>query len=167
MNITLRAWTIDDAPSLAAILNNENILAGFRDGIPYPYTEEHAREFIDMQLRADPDKVLAFAIAADEEVVGSITVSRQDNINYLSAEIGYFIAEAHWGKGFATRAVKLACQTVFEKTDIIRVFGMSFTDNPASCRVLEKSGFELEGVLRKSAIKKGKIRDVSVYARLK
>jgi RimJ/RimL family protein N-acetyltransferase len=44
---------------------------------------------------------------------------------------------------------------------------MSFTDNPASCRVLEKSGFELEGVLRKSAIKKGKIRDVSVYARLK
>lgn len=99
MNITLRAWTIDDAPSLAAILNNENILAGFRDGIPYPYTEEHAREFIDMQLRADPDKVLAFAIAADEEVVGSITVSRQDNINYLSAGNRIFYRRSALGQG--------------------------------------------------------------------
>ena len=42
----IRPWRRDDAPALAALLNNEKILANLRDGLPFPYTEEDARGYI-------------------------------------------------------------------------------------------------------------------------
>jgi len=40
--ITLRVWRIEDAPALAAMMNNKNVQDNLRDGIPYPYTEADA-----------------------------------------------------------------------------------------------------------------------------
>ncbi|MGB4616762.1 MAG: GNAT family protein, partial [Dethiobacteria bacterium] len=55
---------------------------------------------------------------------------------------------------------------IFKNTDIIRIFAEPFADNIASCRVLEKAGFVLEGTLRKNAVKNGKILDMKLYALL-
>ena len=103
----------------------------------------------------------------DEKVVGSIGVFRKDNIHYCTAEMGYYIAEEYWGKGIMTKVVKEVCKYIFENTDIIRIFAEPFAYNIASCRVLEKAGFELEGILRNNAIKNNKILDMKMYSIIK
>ena len=69
--------------------------------------------------------------------------------------MGYYVSEYYWGNGIGTSAVKQTCNYVFENTDIIRIFAEPFAHNAASCRILEKSGFEYEGTLRNNAVKNG------------
>ena len=53
---------------------------------------------------------------------------------------------------------------MFENTDILRLFAEPFAHNAASRRVLEKAGFQLEGVLRSNAVKNGRVLDMTMYA---
>ncbi|MBR5088256.1 MAG: GNAT family N-acetyltransferase [Ruminiclostridium sp.] len=167
MNIRIRKWRIEDKKDLANNLNNIEILNNLRDGLPFPYTEKDAEEYIRAMLSSDEDKTFAFAIIADESVIGSIGVLRCDNIHYRSAELGYYIGEPYWGNGYMTEAVKQICRYVFENTDIIRIFAEPFESNAASCRVLEKAGFICEGILRCNAFKNGKIMNMKMYALIK
>ncbi|WMJ84068.1 GNAT family protein [Oscillospiraceae bacterium MB24-C1] len=167
MECTLRAWRIDDAEDLALAINNKKVLNNLRDGLPFPYTTKDAEEYISMMLNADKDKVYAFAITVDDKVIGSIGIFRQQNIHGKTAEMGYFIAEPYWGKGLGTSAVRQVYDHIFSKTDIIRIFAEPFANNVASCRILEKSGFVLEGILRKNAVKNGRILDMKMYALIK
>lgn len=167
MNCKIREWKITDKESLALLLNNKKILDNLRDGIPWPYTEKDAEDFIAAILAADKTKTFAFAITADEEVIGSIGVFRGENIHCRTAEMGYYLGEAYWGKGFGTSAVRQICAYVFENTDIIRIFAEPFAFNTASCRVLEKAGFQMEGILRSNAVKNGAVQDMKMYALVK
>ncbi len=167
MDCTIRKWQIDDQYDLAKILNNQKTMNHLRDGLPYPYTVEDAKEYISSMLQANQEKMFAFAISVDEHVIGSISVTRLDNIHYCTGELGYYIGEDYWGKGYATSAVKQVCQYVFEHSDIIRIFAEPFAYNTASCRVLEKAGFIYEGTLHKNAIKNGQVQDMKMYALLR
>ena len=167
MDCRIREWRTEDRDALAVMLNNKNILNNLRDGLPYPYTADDAGEYIAGMRAADKTKTFAFAIEADGALVGSIGVFRRGNIHFRTAEMGYYIAEPYWGRGFGTSAVRQACQYIFEHTDIIRIFAEPFAYNAASCRVLEKAGFQLEGVLRGNAVKNGKILDMKLYALIK
>lgn len=166
-NCIIRTWKIEDKYNLAALLNNKNILNNLRDGLPYPYTVKDAEEFITAMLSSDRTKTFAFAVTADDMVVGSIGIFRCDNIHSRTAEMGYYIGEQYWGKGYATSAVKQACNYIFTHTDIIRIFAEPFAYNTASSRVLEKAGFQLEGVLHSNAVKNGNILDMKLYALIK
>ena len=167
MDCTIRKWQIDDQYDLAKILDNQKMINHLRDGLPYPYTVEDAKEYISSMLQANQEKMFAFAISVDEHVIGSISVTRLDNIHYCTGELGYYISEDYWGKGYATSAVKQVCQYVFEHSDIIRIFAEPFAYNTASCRVLEKAGFIYEGTLHKNAIKNGQVQDMKMYALLR
>ena len=167
MECIIREWRIEDADDLSKMLNNKNVLNNLRDGIPYPYTKKDAEEFITAMLAADKTKTFAFAITADDRVVGSIGIFRCDNIHFRTAEMGYYIGEPYWGNGIGTSAVMQICSYVFDKTDIIRIFAEPFAYNKASCRVLEKAGFQFEGVLRNNAVKDGKVIDMKMYSRIK
>ena len=163
----IRKWELSDAADLATALSNRKIQDNLRDGLPYPYTEQDGIEFISAMLSADENETFAFAVTADNKVVGSIGVFRQGNIHRQTAELGYYIAEEYWGKGIMTEAVKQICEYVFEKSDIIRIYAEPFAYNAASCRVLEKAGFQYEGTLRSNAVKTGKIIDMKMYSLLK
>jgi len=165
--VDLREWTLLDAPALAEAINNKKILDNLRDGLPFPYTEKDAEEFISSVLSCDKNSNFVFAILYTDRVIGSIGVYRKDNIHRIAAELGYYIAEPYWGKGIMTRAVRRICDYVFENTDIIRIFAEPFAHNAASCRVLEKAGFRFEGVLRKNAVKNGQVIDMKMYAILR
>lgn len=167
MECSIRKWSIEDAQALAELLNNKSILNNLRDGLPYPYTTKDAEEYITAMLASDKTKTFAFAIIVDNQVVGSIGVFRCENIHFRTAEMGYYIGEPYWGKGIATGAVKQICSYIFQNTDIIRIFAEPFAYNTASCRVLEKAGFQLEGVLRCNAVKNGQILDMKMYSRIK
>ena len=163
----IRKWELSDAKDLAAALSNTKVMENLRDGLPYPYTEKDGTDFISAILSADQNDTFAFAITVNDKVIGSIGAFRQENIHRQTAEMGYYIAEEYWGKGIMTEAVKQLCSSVFENSDIIRIFAEPFAHNTGSCRVLEKAGFVYEGTLRSNAVKNGKLLDMKMYSLLK
>lgn len=166
MKYDIRKWRKEDCYDLAKIANDKDILNNLRD-MPYPYTTEDAKEYIDMMLNSDKNTTFAFAITDNDRVIGSIGVFRLDNIHYKSAEMGYYIKKEYWGKGIMTEIVKKVCSYIFKNTNIIRIFAEPFSTNIGSIRVLEKAGFQCEGTLRKNAIKNGQVLDMKMYAMLK
>lgn len=160
----IREWTESDAAALTSFLSNKKILDNLRDGLPYPYTEKDGLEYISAMKNADKDSVFAFAVTVEGRAVGSVGVFRQTNVHRLTAELGYYLAEEYWGKGIMTEAVKKTCALVFERSDIVRIYAETFSDNIGSCRVLEKAGFTCEGVLKKGAVKNGTVKDLRLYA---
>lgn len=167
MKCRIRKWELSDAKYLAAALSNKKVQDNLRDGLPYPYTEQDGKEFISAMLSADENETFAFAITVDNMVLGSIGIFRQGNIHRQTAELGYYIAEEYWGKGIMTEAVKQICEYVFANSDIIRIYAEPFAYNIASCRVLEKVGFQYEGTLRSNAVKNSKVIDMKMYSLLK
>lgn len=167
MKCNIRKWKLSDAKDLAVALSNRKIQDNLRDGLPYPYTEQDGADYISSMLSANENDTFAFAITVDNKVVGSIGVFRQGNIHRQTAELGYYVAEEYWGKGIMTEAVKQICECVFDKSDIIRIYAEPFAYNIASCRVLEKAGFQYEGTLRSNAVKNGKVIDMKMYSLLR
>ncbi len=164
METTIREWDLSYAKELAVILNNKKIQDNLRDGLPFPYQIADAEEFICTTLLTNKD--MSKAIIVDGKLAGSIGVFRQENNHVRTAELGYFVAEPFWGKGVGTAAIQQIVSHVFDSTDIVRIFAEPFSDNLASCRVLEKAGFQLEGTLRKNALKNGQIKDMQMYAKI-
>lgn len=163
----IKKWELSDAADLAKVLSNKKIQDNLRDGLPYPYTEKDGTEYISAMLSADENETFAFAITIENKVVGSIGIFRQENIHRQTAELGYYVAEEYWGQGIMTDAVNQICEYVFENSDIIRIYAEPFAYNIASCRVLEKAGFQYEGTLRNNAVKNGKVIDMKMYSKLK
>ncbi|CAN1167996.1 Uncharacterized N-acetyltransferase YoaA [Linum perenne] len=78
-------------------------------------------------------------------------------------ELGYALSESYWGKGIATEAVKIATDVAMQELELDRVEGLVFLENKASQKVLEKAGFEKEGILKKYFFVKGQSIDIVVY----
>ena len=167
MTCKIRKWKLTDASDLASALSNTKILDNLRDGLPYPYTEQDGTDYISAMISADENETFAFAVTVDDRAIGSIGAFRQENVHRLTAELGYYIAEEYWHKGIMTDAVKQICRYIFDNSDIIRIYAEPFAFNTASCRVLEKAGFQYEGTLRNNAVKNGKIVDMKMYSLLK
>lgn len=167
MTCQIRPWRLTDAPDLAAALSNRKIQENLRDGPPYPYTVQDAREYISGMLCADETKTFAFAVTVQDKAIGSIGVFRGENIHRQTAELGYYLAEEYWGNGLMAQAVRQVCSHVFANSDILRIYAEPFSRNTASCRVLEKAGFAYEGTLRQNAVKNGEVLDMKMYALLK
>lgn len=163
MQPSIRPWTEADAPAIVEAMNDAGVTDNLRDGLPKPYTEADARDYIAFAQTAG-EGAYAFAIAEDGAAVGSVQLTRQQNIHRRTAELGYYVVRRRWGAGLCTEAVRQLCRFAFEETDIIRIFAEPFAENAASCRVLEKAGFRLEGVLRQNAVKNGRVRDMRLYS---
>ena len=164
MNCVLRKWRLSDAKDLAAALNNKKILNNLRDGLPYPYTEQAALDYIVTMLSSDENSTFAYAITVDDRAIGSIGAFRQGNIHRQTAELGYYLAEKYWGRGIMTAAIRQLCDHIFRDTDILRIYAEPFAYNTGSRRALEKAGFSFEGVMKNNAVKNGKVLDMVLYS---
>lgn len=149
--VSIRSFQRDDADAIARLANNKKIWDNLRDYMPYPYTLKDAHDFIEMKLAITP--TFDFAIIYEDDFVGVIGGNGQNDIYRHSAEIGYWLGEPYWGKGIASEAVKLIVEYAFNELDIKRLFTSVFDYNPASMKVLEKAGFQREGIAVKSIIK--------------
>ena len=159
---TVRSWRPDDAEAIARYANNFKIWINLRDAFPHPYTSQHARDFIRGVRNRTPET--AFAIAVGNEAVGSIGFVLHPDVERVSAEIGYWLAEPFLGRGIASDALVAITKFAIDTHHLTLVFAVPFASNPASCRVLEKAGYVLEARLRHSAIKNGVISDQMQYA---
>lgn len=119
--------------------------------VPSPYTREHARSWVAEVSAAQwasgeaaPFAVLDATTGALLASVGFVRFLREDAV----AEIGYWCAAAARGQGVTSQAVAAVCRWGFATQGLARVEWLAETTNPASRRVAEKAGFQVEGVLR-------------------
>jgi RimJ/RimL family protein N-acetyltransferase len=161
----VRSWQPADVDSLARNADNRKIWINLRDAFPHPYTQRDAREFIKSVLRRTPETL--FAIAVDGEAVGGIGFVLHPDVERVSAEIGYWLGEPFWGRGIVSEALAAVTRYAIDTHQLTRVYAVPFAWNAQSCRVLEKAGYVLEGRLRNSAIKDGKLTDQLQYAYIK
>ena len=159
---TIRDYRLSDAESLASHANNRRVWLGLRDAFPHPYTKTNARDYIRATRHRVPET--SFAIAVDDQAVGGIGFVLHPDVERVSAEIGYWLAEPFWGRGITTDALRAVTKYAIESHGLTRIYAVPFAWNVASCRVLEKAGYVLEGRLRNSAIKDGRLTDQMQYA---
>jgi ribosomal-protein-alanine N-acetyltransferase len=81
--------------------------------------------------------------------------------------MGYWLGEPFWGKGIMSEAVAKFADYGFEQFGLVRIYAEPYAHNAASCRVLEKAGFALEGRLRSNVIKDGQVIDQCMYAKVR
>jgi len=161
----LRPWTWNDKDALIRHADNRNVSRALFDRFPFPYTTEAAERWLAIATSEGSD--LHLAITCEDEAVGGISAMRGSANARFCAEIGYWIGESHWGRGVMTTTVRAFCEALFAHTDIERIEAGAFVTNPASHRVLEKSGFTREGLLRRKYFKDGEFIDDAVYALLR
>ena len=158
----VRSWRTLDAQPISRYANNRKIWLNLRDAFPHPYTLKDAREYIRAVRQRTPET--SFAITVNDEAIGSVGFVLREDVERVSAEIGYWLAEPFWGRGIATEALSAVTAHAVETHQLTRVFAVPFAWNAASCRVLEKAGYVLETRLRRSAIKNGTMTDQLQYA---
>ena len=107
------------------------------------------------------------AIEHAGEPIGGIGLHPLSDVSRFTAEIGYWIGEAFWGRGLATEALKRFTDYAFEQFPFERLEGWIFATNPSSGRVLEKAGYEYEATMRRSAFKDGQFLDCHLYVRFR
>ena len=163
-NCRLRSWHHEDVDSLVTHANNRKISLNLRDQFPYPYTRADARRWIQTALTMRPEA--GFAIEVGGKAVGGIGFRLQTDIERFSAEVGYWLGEAFWGRGICTAAVKASTQYAMGAYRLNRIFALPFEGNIASMRVLEKAGYSSECQLRKSAYKNGRFVDQVLYVHI-
>jgi RimJ/RimL family protein N-acetyltransferase len=161
-NWKLRPWAPEDLGNLVLYADNYNVAKFLTGHFPHPYTEKDGRRFIGMAMSGKPLNI--FAIEVNGVAGGGIGVHPQQDIHCKTAELGYWLAEPFWGQGIVTAAVLEMVEYAFGNFDIVRLYARPFSNNKASQRVLEKAGFELEAIHRKSIFKNGELLDELVYA---
>jgi RimJ/RimL family protein N-acetyltransferase len=160
----VRPFVVADAASVASVANDRRIWLQLRDLFPHPYHLADAEAWISRVTSFDPPQALA--IVVDERAVGGVGLELMTDVNRRSAEIGYWLGTAYWGRGIATDAVAVVTNWAFGALGLLRIFAQPFAANVASRRVLEKAGYALEGIMRRSAVKDGAVLDQCMYARL-
>ena len=158
----IRSWRLEDAQPLVRHADNVNVWRDLRDRFPHPYTIEEAQKWLTHAVSSESET--DFAIVFGGEVVGGIGFTLGSDVERHSAEVGYWLGEAVWGRGIATAALRAATRWAISMFDLRRVFAVPFSDNIGSTRVLEKAGFVKEGVMRCAAVKEGQIKDQVLYA---
>ena len=159
---SIRPWRRSDRDSLIRHADNRKIWRNLADVFPHPYTAQDADAWFSLLEAQSP--LTNFAIEVDGEAIGGIGLTPFKDVGCKTAEFGYWLGEAHWGRGIATAAAKAFIAYVFENDVFVRLQAGVFEWNPASMRVLEKVGCVREGVLRCSVFKDGQVIDRVLYA---
>ncbi|WP_067522213.1 GNAT family N-acetyltransferase [Endozoicomonas ascidiicola] len=158
----LRRFLYGDAIALANHGNNPKISQYLRDTFPNPYTIEHARAWV--QHVKEHETKTRFAIDYNGEAIGEIGFVVQLDVHRFGAEIGFWVSEDHWGKGIMTKALSYVTNYAFDEMGLVRIYADVQARNPGSRKVLEKCGFELEGVMKKHVYKDDQFIDQLVFA---
>lgn len=138
--------------------------------IPYPYTQADADWWINhvAEETQKQGRSVNWAIRRqDGYLMGGIGYHGLELGKSHKAEIGYWLAKPYWGQGVMTEAVKKVTDFAFSELGLIRITANVFDFNQGSARVLEKSGYQLEGHLRKHYKKAGNIFDGKLYAKVR
>jgi ribosomal-protein-alanine N-acetyltransferase len=162
----LRKMEVSDSSSLFQIWSDPDVtrfmnISSFKD-------ENQARDMIELlnELALD-NKAVRFAIIELEsnKIIGSCGYNSLDFDNE-KAEIGYDIAKASWGRGYASEAICSLLDYAFSDLKLNRIEAKVEPENVNSIHVLQKLNFKFEGTLRQCERSEGKFNDLNMYSKL-
>ncbi len=162
----LRSYQNGDEVSLLQYASNPKVSAHLENRFPSPYTAADARFWVQTQL-LQPKPITNAALIIGEKVAGGIGITLQNDIYYKNARIGYWLGEPFWGKGIMTEALALFTDYVFDQFEVTRIYAGVFGSNTASAKVLQKAGYQQEGVFKKALFKNGLYDDELIFAKLR
>ena len=165
--LLLRPFAESDIEAICALQSNARVLR-YWDSPPWT-DRSRADAFIATCRKMEEDQSGArFAIEArgNSAFVGWCATFGWNPV-HRSLGIGYCFDEAVWGKGYATEAVRAMLQWAYGALDLNRVEAELDTRNAASARVLEKLGFQQEGLRREDCIVSGEVSDSWIYGLLR
>lgn len=151
-----------DIPIVTGYLQDK-IFSDLTSNIPYPYTEMHAAFWLKMSAEAFENNTgFTFAIRnKEEQIVGAIGLhDRGDD----KAELGYWMGKPFWNKGYVTEAAGALIDFGFKELDINKIYATYFLHNPASGRIMEKTGMEQEALLKQHLKKGDEYFDIMMYS---
>ncbi len=163
----LRPMSLKDSKDLVKNMNNWKVIQNL-SALPFPYELKHARKFsgkIEKEMKKELPKDYVMVIEIEGEVVGAIGAHKI--VPGHKAEMGYWLAEKHWGRGVMSEAVTKFMAHIFSNFKLRRIYAKAYAHNKGSMRVMEKVGMQFEGIERKGALKNGKYIDCYVYAKTK
>lgn len=167
--LVVRPFGREDADSLFRAASNPNVTRR---------TLWQAHEDLDASLRfitgyainqyyqEIPEPLAVARREAPAEVIGTVGCFWVSKEHY-SMELGYWIAEPLWGKGYAAEASRALVTWLFANYAVNRLQAHCVADNDASERVLHKLGFQFEGVARSAVCLRGQFFDVKRFAVLR
>ena len=138
--LILRAPRESDIPALVQLADNRHV-AQMLARMPHPYGEAEARAFVAMSGLKRPGASYALTLAGTGTFVGCAGLNVKDR----GLELGYWIGEPYWKRGFATEAAHALVDLAFRATDIQVLHASARVINPASRRVIHKCGFQYAG----------------------
>ena len=164
--VVLRRWRDSDRDALAEEGSSRAVWRNMVHQFPHPYTQADAERWIERCRRQEPPRDLVIAQADRLIGVGGVEPSG-DGVSRYTASIGYWLGERHWGRGIGTAVCASLLSYAWATFDVERIEAEVFAWNPASARVLEKNGLELEGRRRKAIYKDGELVDELIYSILR
>jgi ribosomal-protein-alanine N-acetyltransferase len=167
--IHLSEFRPSDKPALIELLNDRDIYERtFR--IPFPYTDADAEAWLALvaKITNQQGRLVQWAVrSADDALIGGCGFDGFQIGKSHRAEIGYWLARPFWGRGIMSAVVQRVCQHAFKEFGLVKITAHVVTYNPASARILEKCGFQEEGLLRKHFFKDGKFIDARLFGLLR
>ena len=161
MSITLRPVRISDAKRFYEILNNPNFTYFGNKPASVESEEEYIRK---NQEKAKKNIEHSYAIIKDGNVIGGCGIKIDTHRPHIG-EIGYFVDEAYWGRGIATKAVRILERIGFTRHNLMRITVVMHPDNKASEKVAIKAGYTKEGTMKKAIRSGTDLWDAHIYAK--
>lgn len=141
--LVLRAPHREDTDAIACLANNVRV-ATMVSRMPHPYTRKDAADFIRRAKTGAVGKcIYAITDADNGRFLGCCGVEPQQDA--VTLELGYWIGEPFWGKGYATEAAHAVIDMAFRTRDIEFIDVRCRVTNPGSRRVIHKCGFQFQG----------------------
>ena len=137
--LLIKTPEIDDKFELTQLINDKDVIKWLSD-IPFPYTLNHAEEFIERSqeetLKQESYNLMIFH---NGKMLGGIGL--RDFYNE-SCQVGYWLGKQYWGNGFATEALKSISDFGFGQLNLEEIYASYKIGNKGSKRVLMKCGFQ-------------------------
>ena len=147
--LLLRLPVVDDAGPLFQRIARDPQVTKYLLWTPHPDVAA-TRRVITERMNVDPHaRTWVMVLQHSGEIVGMISCWRPVP---HSAEIGYCIGRRWWGKGLMSEGLDMLLAALADDPDVYRVWATSNADNERSTRLLERSGFVLEGRLARHAV---------------
>lgn len=135
--LILRCPIINDAKAISTLANNKKIY-DMLARLPFPYEENHAIEFINEIARTNDEHAYAICLK-NNQLIGLISFAKYED----KIEIGYWLGEEFWNKGYASEAAKGLIKTAIASANCPPIIARSISSNKASINLLEKIGFSI------------------------
>ena len=156
--VKLAQVTVDDVSQRYVDWLNDHYNMRFTDQCFKVHDHASTVEYVKGMLRSTTN--ILYCILVDDIHIGNIKLGAL-NVQHKHAEIAYFLGDSKYtGKGLATKAVGLLCANAFQYLDLRKLTAGYITENVGSAKVLEKNGFQIEGIFREHFYRNERYYDV-------